>query len=89
MFTALKITAGQQSLIVATAFVTAEKLRRRVTMTGNIKMRQQILTTTITIFGTSFKIILAILCYKQVKQTKSITGTLYCQLGIPRWSVTI
>ena len=33
--TALKITAGQRSLTVTRAFVTAEKLSRTVTMTAN------------------------------------------------------
>ena len=31
----LKITAGQRSLTITTAFVTAEKLYRMVTMTAN------------------------------------------------------
>ena len=86
--TALKITAGQRSLTLATVFVTAEKLHRTVIMTVNTKMRQQLLTIKTT-FATSFKIIFAILCDIYVKQTKSMTGTLYRQLGIPKWSVTI
>ena len=86
--TALKITAGQRSLTLATVFVIAKKLHRTVIMTDNAKMRQQLLTTKTT-FATSFKIIFAILCHMYVKQTKPMTGTLYRQLGIPRWSVTI
>ena len=35
MYTAIKITAGQRLLTLATAFVTAEKLCRRITMTAN------------------------------------------------------
>ena len=70
--TVLKITAGQWSLTVATVFVTAKNLHRTVIMTTNTKMRQQLLTTTKTIFTTSFKIILVILCHRQVKQTKSM-----------------
>ena len=46
---ALKTTAGQRSLTVATAFVTPENLCRTATMTANTKMRQQLLKTTITI----------------------------------------
>ena len=86
--TALKITAGQRSLTLATVFVIAKKFHRTVIMTDNAKMRQQLLTTKTT-FATSFKIIFAILCHMHVKQTKSMTGTLHRQLGIPRWSVTI
>ena len=61
---------SQQSLTVATAFVTAEKFYRTVTMTANTLM-QQLLTTTVTVFATSFKIIVVRLCHRQVKQTKS------------------
>ena len=43
---ALKITAGQGSLSVAIAFVTAKKLCWMVTMTANPWMWQQLLTTT-------------------------------------------
>ena len=68
----LKITAVQWSSTIATSFVTAEKLCRMVKMTANTKMGQQLLTT-IAIFATSFKIIFAILCQRQVKQTKSMT----------------
>ena len=50
------------------------------------ELRQQLLPATITIFATSFKIIFVILCYRQVKQTKSTIETLYRQLGIFRWS---
>ena len=62
---------SQQSLTVATAFVTAEKFHRTVTMTANTLMQQQLLTTTVTVFATSFKIIVVRLCHRQVKQTKS------------------
>ena len=85
---ALKITADQRSLTVVTAFLTGEKLRRTVTMTANTYY-QQLLTTSMTIFATSFKIIFAILCHRKVKQTKSTTEMLCKRLGITRRSVTI
>ena len=81
--------ASQLSLTIATVFVTTEKLYRTVILTAKVKMQQQLLTTTKTTFATSFKIIFAILCHRQVKQTKSMMGTFYRQIGIPRWSVTI
>ena len=71
-YTVLKITAGQWSLIVTTAFVTAEKLHGMVTMTANTWRQQQLLTATISIFATSFKIIFAILYHRQFKYTKGI-----------------
>ena len=54
---ALKITTSQQSLTIATAFMTAKRLRWTVTMANNTQMQQQLLTTTaaITIFATSLK----------------------------------
>lgn len=53
------------------------------------KMWQQHLTTTITMFLSSFHIMLVILCHRQVKQNKSMTGMLYSHLGISRWSIAI
>ena len=63
--------------------------RKALIVTGNTWMQKQLLTGTITIFATSFKIIFAILCHRKVKGTKSAMGMLYRQLGILRWSVTI
>ena len=40
-------------------------------------------------FATSSKRIFDIVCIRQVKQTRSTTGTLGRQLGIPWWSVII
>ena len=54
-------------------------------MTANIYMQKNLLTTT-TNFSTSFKIIPAILCNRQVKQTKSRMVKLYKQLEILRSS---
>ena len=54
-------------------------------MTANIYMQKNLLTTT-TNFSTSFKIILAILCNRQVKQTKSTMVKLYKQLEVLRCS---
>ena len=51
----LKITTSQWSLIVTTAFVTAEKLRQMGIITANTQMRQQLLITTITIFANLLK----------------------------------
>ena len=87
-YAALKIKAGQRSLTIATVFVTTKKLHRTVIMTANTKMQQQLLTTKAT-SATSLKIIFAILFHIHVKQTKSMTGMLHRQLGIPKWSVTI
>ena len=67
---ALKIMARQRSLTVAIVFVTAERLCRMFTMTSNTHTRQQLLTTIITIFATSFKMIFAIRCHREVNQTK-------------------
>ena len=61
---ALKITASQRSLTVTTASETTEKLHGMVIMTVSTKMGQ-LLTTIIN------------LCRRQVKQAKSMMGTLY------------
>ena len=52
-------------------------------------MRQQLLTATITIFATSFKIIFDLLYHRQVKQIRFMAGPLCRQLGILMWFVTI
>ena len=87
--TVFKITASQWSLTIAIVFMTAKKLCQTVTMIANTKIQQQLLTATIKIFTTSFKTIFTKICHREVKQTKSMTGRLYMQLGILTWSVTI
>ena len=75
----LKIMSGKQSLKFVTAFVHAEKLLGRVTITAHTQMLLQLLLilTPWKLRLTSFKTNFAIIRNIQVKQAKSTKGTLH------------